>query len=91
MSTEPIAFNETTEETKHLIRQNQPTKHPRRPADQGELFFYFLFFCLYLGAGITLVILFFGSDPLIIVTFVGIFIVIAIAMSAYCGINSALY
>ena len=91
MYTEPIAFNETPEETKHLIRQNQPTKHPRRPAELGELFFYFLFFCIYLGGGIALVVLFFGSDPAIIATFVGIFIVIAIAMSAYCGINSALY
>ena len=89
MSTEPIAFNGSTEETKQLIRQNQPIKQ-RRPAELGELFFYFLFFCVYLGAGIALVILFFGSDPVIIATFVGIFIVIAIAMSAYCGISSSL-
>ena len=87
MSTKPIAFNGSTEETKQLIRHNQPSKQTSAP-DYCLLFFYFLFFCALVGAGIAIVILTVSSDPLIIVTFLGVWTVIAIAMIAYCGFSS---
>ena len=86
MSTKPIAFNGSTEETKHLIRHHQPSNQPSDP-DYLQLLFYFLFFCVFVGAGTALVIWTVSSDPLIIVTFAGIFIVIGIAMVAYCGFS----
>ena len=86
MSTTPIAYNGKKEETEQLIRHNQPSKQTSAP-DYFLLFFYFLFFCAFVGAGIALVILTVSADPLIIVTFAGIFIVIGIAMFAYCGFS----
>ena len=84
------AFDGNKLETEHLIRHNQPSKQTSAP-DYFQLFFYFLFFCAFVGAGIALVILTVGSDPLLIVTFAGIFIVIVsqigIAMFAYCGFS----
>ena len=87
MSIKPIAYNGSTEETKHLIRHNQPSNQPSDP-DYLQLFFYFLFFCALVGAGIAIVILTVSSDPLIIVTFLGVWTVIAIAIIAYCGFSS---
>ena len=86
MSTKPIAFNESTQETKHLIRHHQPSDQSSDP-DYLQLFFYFIFFCALVGGGIAIVILTVSSDPLIIVTFLGVWIVIAIAMIAYCGFS----
>ena len=84
------AFDGNKLETEHLIRHNQPSKQTSAP-DYFQLFFYFLFFCAFVGAGIALVILTVSADPLIIATFAGIFIVIGIAMFAYCGFSSEDY
>ena len=74
------------QDTEQLLRNNQPSNQPSDP-DYLQLFLYFLFFCALVGGGIALVLLTVSSDPLIIVTFAGIFIVIAIAMIAYCGFS----
>jgi len=74
------------QDTEQLLRPNQPGNQASAP-DYLQLFFYFLFFCALVGGGIALVLLTVSSDPLIIVTFAGIFIVIAIAMIAYCGFS----
>ena len=79
-------YNAKQEETKHLIRHHQPSNQASAP-DYLQLFFYFLFFCALVGGGIALVLLTVSSDPLIIVTFLGVWIVIAIAMVAYCGFS----
>ena len=74
------------QDTEQLLRPNQPGNQASAP-DYLQLFFYFLFFCALVGGGIAIVIWTVSSDPLIIVTFAGIFIVIAIAMIAYCGFS----
>ena len=87
MSIKPIAYNGKNGETEELIRHNQPSNQSSDP-DYFQLFFYFLFFCALVGAGIAIVILTVSSDPLIIVTFLGVWTVIAIAIIAYCGFSS---
>ena len=82
-------YNSKQEDTEQLLRPNQPGNPGNQASapDYLQLFFYFLFFCALVGGGIALVLLTVSSDPLIIVTFAGIFIVIAIAMIAYCGFS----
>ena len=82
-------YNAKKEDTEQLLRHNQPGNPGNQASapDYLQLFFYFLFFCALVGGGIALVLLTVSSDPLIIVTFAGIFIVIAIAMIAYCGFS----
>ena len=79
-------YNAKQEDTEQLLRHNQPGNQASDP-DYLQLFFYFIFFCALVGGGIALVLLTVSSDPLIIVTFAGIFIVIGIAMVAYCGFS----
>ena len=79
-------YNAKKEDTEQLLRHNQPGNQASDP-DYLQLFFYFIIFCALVGGGIALVLLTVSSDPLIIVTFAGIFIVIAIAMVAYCGFS----
>ena len=80
-------YNAKKEDTEQLLRHNQPSNQPSDP-DYLQLFFYFLFFCALVGGGIAIVILTVSSDPLIIVTFLGVLTVIAIAIIAYCGFSS---
>ena len=87
MSIKPIAYNGKKEETEELIRHKQPSDQSS-DSDYLQLFFYFLFFCALVGGGIAIVILTVSSDPLIIVTFLGVWTVIAIAIIAYCGFSS---
>ena len=87
MSIKPIAYNGKKGETEELIRHNQPSNQSSDP-DYLQLFFYFIFFCALVGGGIAIVILTVSSDPLIIMTFLGVLTVIAIAIIAYCGISS---
>ena len=79
-------YNAKKEDTEQLLRHNQPSNQPSAP-DYLQLFFYFLFFCALVGAQ-AIVILTVSSDPLIIVTFLGVWTVIAIAIIAYCGFSS---
>ena len=86
MSIKPIAYNGKKEETEELIRHKQPSVQSSDP-DYLQLFFYFLFFCACFAGGFAIVILTVSSDPLIVVTFLGVRTVIAIAIIAYCGFS----